>query len=168
MIIAKFNFFRLYYTKLQLGTPPREYYVQIDTGSDILWIGCANCNGCPETSGLPVNFLSFLQSSLEHFIFAILFRRFIKLEPFFQIQLNLYDPGSSSTASLISCSDRRCSLGAQSSDSACSPQSNKCSYTFQYGDGSGTSGYYVSDLLHLDMIQGNSLAANSSSPILLG
>lgn len=45
---------RLYYTKLQLGSPPRDYYVQIDTGSDVLWVSCGSCNGCPETSGLPV------------------------------------------------------------------------------------------------------------------
>ncbi|KAM0988288.1 hypothetical protein ACFX13_012492 [Malus domestica] len=52
-------------------------------------------------------------------------------------------PRSSSTSQFISCSDRRCSLRSQS-DSICSTQNNQCSYTFQYGDGSGTSGYYVS------------------------
>ncbi|XVE79342.1 hypothetical protein DITRI_Ditri14bG0050500 [Diplodiscus trichospermus] len=127
----------LYFTKLQLGSPPREFYVQIDTGSDVLWIGCNSCNGCPEYSGL-------------------------------QIQLNLYDPGSSSTASLVSCSDRRCSAGVQSSDSGCSSQSNQCSYVFQYGDGSGTSGYYVSDLLHFDTILEGSMIANSTAPIMFG
>ncbi|KAM1086683.1 hypothetical protein ACFX2B_012165 [Malus domestica] len=52
-------------------------------------------------------------------------------------------PRSSSTSQFISCSDRRCSLRSQS-DSICSTQNNQCSYTFQYGDDSGTSGYYVS------------------------
>ncbi|KAM2366459.1 hypothetical protein ACFX1X_005143 [Malus domestica] len=52
-------------------------------------------------------------------------------------------PRSSSTSQFISCSDRRCSLGSQS-NSICSTQNNHCSYTFQYGDGSGTSSYYVS------------------------
>ncbi|XVF69055.1 hypothetical protein PTKIN_Ptkin11bG0050400 [Pterospermum kingtungense] len=127
----------LYYTKLQLGSPPRDFYVQIDTGSDVLWIGCKSCNGCPESSGL-------------------------------KIQLNLYDPGSSKTASYVSCSDKRCKAGIQSSDSSCSGQSNQCSYTFQYGDGSGTSGYYVSDLLHLDTILQGSMTANSTAPIMFG
>ncbi|MCE0482405.1 hypothetical protein HAX54_041174 [Datura stramonium] len=64
----------LYFTRVQLGSPPKEFYVQIDTGSDVL---------------------------------------------------------------------PRCDLGEQSSDSGCSTQ-NQCSYTFQYGDGSGTSdGTYV-------------------------
>ncbi|XP_039059799.1 aspartic proteinase 39-like isoform X2 [Hibiscus syriacus] len=127
----------LYYTKIQLGSPPREFYVQIDTGSDVLWIGCNSCNGCPQTSGL-------------------------------KIELNLFDPGSSTTASLIPCSDTRCRAGLQSSDSGCSSQTNQCSYAFQYGDGSGTSGYYVADLLHLNSILEGSMTTNSTAPIMFG
>ncbi|KAI5603002.1 hypothetical protein POPTR_001G213600v4 [Populus trichocarpa] len=127
----------LYYTRLQLGSPPRDFYVQIDTGSDVLWVSCSSCNGCPVSSGL-------------------------------HIPLNFFDPGSSPTASLISCSDQRCSLGLQSSDSVCAAQNNQCGYTFQYGDGSGTSGYYVSDLLHFDTILGGSVMKNSSAPIVFG
>jgi hypothetical protein len=28
--------------------------VQVDTGSDVLWVNCINCDGCPATSGLGV------------------------------------------------------------------------------------------------------------------
>lgn len=49
-----FFVFRLYYTKVQLGSPPREFFVQIDTGSDVLWVSCSSCNGCPTASGLKV------------------------------------------------------------------------------------------------------------------
>ncbi|OAY51496.1 aspartic proteinase 36 [Manihot esculenta] len=127
----------LYYTKVQLGSPPKDFYVQIDTGSDVLWVSCSSCNGCPVTSGL-------------------------------QIPLNFFDPGSSSTAALISCSDQRCTVGIQSSDSLCSSQSNQCGYTFQYGDGSGTSGYYVADLLHFDTVLGGSVTNNSSAAVVFG
>ncbi|KAL5580182.1 hypothetical protein UlMin_012624 [Ulmus minor] len=127
----------LYFTRVQLGSPPKDFYVQIDTGSDVLWVSCGSCNGCPQSSGLP-------------------------------IQLNLFDPGSSSTSSLISCSDRRCTVGLESSDSTCSSQGNQCAYTFQYGDGSGTSGYYVSDVLHLDTVLGGSVTQNTSAPIVFG
>ena len=58
-------------------------------------------------------------------------------------------------------------LGIQSSDSECS-NGNQCSYTFQYGDGSGTSGYYVSDLMHFDTIAGNSVTSNSSAKVAFG
>ncbi|KAL5056207.1 hypothetical protein RYX36_036889 [Vicia faba] len=127
----------LYFTKVNLGTPPREFYVQIDTGSDVLWVTCASCIGCPQTSGL-------------------------------QIQLNYFDPRSSSTSSFISCSDQRCKNGVQSSDSSCSSRNNQCTYIFEYGDGSGTSGYYVSDLMHFASISEESLLSNSSAPVVFG
>ncbi|KAF4346372.1 hypothetical protein G4B88_010067 [Cannabis sativa] len=35
----------LYYAKIGIGTPPKDYYVQVDTGSDIMWV---NSNvSCP-------------------------------------------------------------------------------------------------------------------------
>lgn len=86
---------------------------------------------------------------------------------FNQIQLNSFDPGSSSTASLVSCSDKICTTGFQTSDSSCSSQ-NQCIYQFQYGDGSGTSGNYVKDLLHLDRSVGESVDTNSSASIVFG
>ncbi|KAF8403179.1 hypothetical protein HHK36_011276 [Tetracentron sinense] len=127
----------LYFTKVKLGSPAREFYVQIDTGSDVLWVTCSPCNGCPKSSGL-------------------------------EIELNFFDPASSSTASLIPCSDARCSVAVQTADSDCSSRNNQCTYSFQYGDGSGTSGYYVSDMLYFDTILGDSQIANSSASIVFG
>ncbi|XP_057728624.1 aspartic proteinase 36 [Arachis stenosperma] len=127
----------LYYTKVQLGSPPVDFYVQIDTGSDVLWVSCTSCNGCPQTSGL-------------------------------QIPLNFFDASRSSTSSMISCSDQRCNTGVQSSDATCSSQGNQCSYSFQYGDGSGTSGYYVSDLMHFNTIFEGSVSSNSTASVVFG
>ncbi|KAL4558935.1 hypothetical protein LXL04_037140 [Taraxacum kok-saghyz] len=39
---------KLYYAKIGIGTPPKEYYVQVDTGSDIMWINCIQCRECPK------------------------------------------------------------------------------------------------------------------------
>ncbi|KAL3839730.1 hypothetical protein ACJIZ3_024321 [Penstemon smallii] len=127
----------LYYTKVRLGSPPREFNVQIDTGSDILWVTCSSCNSCPHTSGL-------------------------------SIPLNFFDAATSSTVSSISCSDARCASIVQTTSTECSAGSNQCGYSFQYGDGSGTTGFYVSDLLYFDTILGTSLVANSSAPIVFG
>ncbi|KAF3967904.1 hypothetical protein CMV_008154 [Castanea mollissima] len=44
----------LYFAKLWLGSPPKDYYVQVDTGSDILWVNCVDCKRCPKKSGLGV------------------------------------------------------------------------------------------------------------------
>lgn len=38
---------RLYYAKIGIGTPSKDYYVQVDTGSDIMWVNCINCRQCP-------------------------------------------------------------------------------------------------------------------------
>ncbi|XP_027087170.1 aspartic proteinase 36 [Coffea arabica] len=45
----------LYFTKLSIGTPPQDYYVQVDTGSDILWVNCAGCVRCPKKSSLGID-----------------------------------------------------------------------------------------------------------------
>ncbi|KAM7468321.1 hypothetical protein LguiB_015883 [Lonicera macranthoides] len=127
----------LYYTKVKLGSPPREFNVQIDTGSDILWVTCGSCTNCPQSSGLG-------------------------------IELDLFDAASSSTASLVSCSDPPCASVVQTTASVCSTQGNRCAYSFQYGDGSGTSGYYVNDLLYFDMVLGPSSFANSSASVVFG
>ncbi|KAL0858157.1 hypothetical protein Bca101_063311 [Brassica carinata] len=42
----------LYYAKIGLGTPSRDVYVQVDTGSDLLWVNCAGCIRCPSKSDL--------------------------------------------------------------------------------------------------------------------
>ncbi|KAJ8532789.1 hypothetical protein K7X08_015678 [Anisodus acutangulus] len=127
----------LYFTKVRLGTPPREYNVQIDTGSDILWVTCSACDDCPRTSGLGV-------------------------------ELNFYNAASSSTATPVSCEDQVCSSIVQTASAECLTETNQCGYTFQYGDGSGTTGHYVADLLYFDTVLGTSLIANSSAPIVFG
>ena len=39
--------YRLYYTYILVGNPPRPYYLDMDTGSDLTWIQCdAPCTSC--------------------------------------------------------------------------------------------------------------------------
>ncbi|PHT69240.1 hypothetical protein T459_28727 [Capsicum annuum] len=42
----------IYYTRIRLGSPPKEFHVQIDTGSDVLWVSCISCKGCPTLGGI--------------------------------------------------------------------------------------------------------------------
>ncbi|KAL5226779.1 hypothetical protein ABZP36_015044 [Zizania latifolia] len=129
----------LYFTRVKLGNPSKEYFVQIDTGSDILWVACSPCTGCPTSSGL-------------------------------NIQLEFFNPDTSSTSSRIPCSDDRCTAALQTGEAVCqtSDSSSPCGYTFTYGDGSGTSGYYVSDTMYFDTVMGNEQTANSSASIVFG
>ncbi|PWA49810.1 aspartic proteinase-like protein 2 [Artemisia annua] len=88
----------LYYAKVLLGSPPKEFLVQIDTGSDGLW--------------------------------------------------NYYDESVSSTSYLISCSDKLCSRAA---NTCTSDRQALCSYTLHHSSGTKVEGYYVSDVLHLNI-----------------
>ncbi|KAJ8422496.1 hypothetical protein Cgig2_003506 [Carnegiea gigantea] len=38
----------LYYAKIGIGTPPKSYYMQVDTGTDITWVNCIECTECPK------------------------------------------------------------------------------------------------------------------------
>ncbi|PQQ00810.1 hypothetical protein Pyn_05881 [Prunus yedoensis var. nudiflora] len=129
LLVSLFEYPRLYYTKVKLGSPPKEFNVQIDTGSENLWVTCNSCSDCPRSTWIP-------------------------------IQLRSYDSAISSTARLIPCS--MCTSAFQAK---CSPQTNQCSYTIQYADGSGTFGHYISDTLHFDRIQGQSYIDSSASII---
>ncbi|KAE9589142.1 putative nepenthesin [Lupinus albus] len=125
----------LYYTTVHLGSPPREFHVDIDTGSDIPWVSCVSCSGCPQASGLP-------------------------------IKLNYFDPWSSSTSSIFSCSDRKC-RSVHSKNAFC-PIDNYCSFEVHYLEGSMASGYFVSDLMHVANIVEGSVAPNSPVPLFFG
>ncbi|KAF8114463.1 hypothetical protein N665_0037s0039 [Sinapis alba] len=45
----------LYFTKIKLGSPPKDYHVQVDTGSDILWVNCVPCPKCPVKTDLGIS-----------------------------------------------------------------------------------------------------------------
>ncbi|KAG7017404.1 Polyadenylate-binding protein 7, partial [Cucurbita argyrosperma subsp. argyrosperma] len=158
----------LYFTKVKLGTPPREFSVQIDTGSDILWVNCNSCNGCPTSSGLGVRVFLFTSSLASVKLPYGLHARVLILVYPVQIQLNFFDASISSSSSLISCSDPICNSAFQTTATQCLSQSKQCSYTFQYGDGSGTSGYYVSESMYFDMVMGPSMIVNSSATVVFG
>ncbi|KAL3536393.1 hypothetical protein ACH5RR_004854 [Cinchona calisaya] len=49
----------LYFTKLAIGTPPKDFYVQVDTGSDILWVNGADCENCPKKSTLGIKLFQY-------------------------------------------------------------------------------------------------------------
>lgn len=44
----------LYFAKIGLGNPSKDYFVQVDTGSDILWVNCIGCDKCPTKSDLGI------------------------------------------------------------------------------------------------------------------
>lgn len=125
----------LYFTKIGLGTPPTDYYVQVDTGSDLLWVNCIGCAKCPKKSDLG-------------------------------IQLRLYDPHASSTGKEVSCDQDLC--GIATDDRSGCKDGALCPYGVSYGDGSSTSGYFVTDNVQLDRASGNFNTTPMSGTIAFG
>nr|KAJ0227305.1 hypothetical protein LSAT_V11C100041310 [Lactuca sativa] len=78
------------------------------------------------------------------------------------IPITIYDPVNSSTSSAILCSDERCSPKSNTYSD------NQSTYDLHYGDGSGTSGYYVSDLMHFRITVGETDWLNTSALVLFG
>uniref|UniRef100_A0A0E0GZ88 Peptidase A1 domain-containing protein n=1 Tax=Oryza nivara TaxID=4536 RepID=A0A0E0GZ88_ORYNI len=126
----------LYYTEIGIGTPTKRYYVQVDTGSDILWVNCISCDRCPRKSGLG-------------------------------LELTLYDPKDSSTGSKVSCDQGFCAATYGGLLPGCTT-SLPCEYSVTYGDGSSTTGYFVSDLLQFDQVSGDGQTRPANSTVTFG
>uniref|UniRef100_A0ACD6A7M9 Uncharacterized protein n=1 Tax=Avena sativa TaxID=4498 RepID=A0ACD6A7M9_AVESA len=68
VVVGEFSLLGLpgvYYTNVKLGTPSKEYSLQFDTGSDLMWVSCSSCTSCPATTnlGIPLEFYSPNSSS---------------------------------------------------------------------------------------------------------
>ncbi|KAG6536623.1 hypothetical protein ZIOFF_001681 [Zingiber officinale] len=112
----------LYFAEIGIGNPSKNYYVQVDTGSDILWVNCISCTRCP------------LKSDLG-------------------LQLTLYDPRASASGDLVSCDEKFC-VSTYGDIPGC-VANLPCQYSVLYGDGSSTTGYFVTDTIQYDQVSGN-------------
>ncbi|KAM5585698.1 aspartic proteinase 36 [Rosa sericea] len=120
----------LYFTKLGIGNPSHDYYLQVDTGSNLFWVSCAECGkGCPDRSELIGG----------------------KLTP--------YDRNSSSTSRVVSCGDNFCTSPSVKDISDCKPD-EKCNYHLQYVGKDKTSGYFVKDDVQFQKASGNSTSGS--------
>lgn len=155
--------FSLYFTKIKLGSPPKEYYVQVDTGSDILWVNCAPCPKCPVKTDLGVCF--FLPVSIS-FSYKLHFRISDLCLFAIQIPLSLYDSKASSTSKNVGCEDEFCSFIMQSE--TCEAKKKPCTYHVVYGDGSTSDGDFVRDNITLDQVTGNLRTAPLAQEVVFG
>ncbi|TKW38139.1 hypothetical protein SEVIR_1G094800v4 [Setaria viridis] len=126
----------LYFTEIKLGTPPKRYFVQVDTGSDILWVNCISCDRCPRKSGLGLD-------------------------------LTLYDPKGSSSGSTVSCDQGFCAATYGGKLPGCTANV-PCEYSVMYGDGSSTTGFFVTDALQFDQVTGNGQTQPGNASVTFG
>ncbi|CAI5514657.1 unnamed protein product [Closterium sp. Naga37s-1] len=126
----------IYYVQLGIGTPPQTFNLDIDTGSNLLWLNCLPCNPCTLSKTLQTN------------------------PPF--------DSAKSSSVKLLQCSNKACinpdrtvkirncnvtskplAKGSAAGSAGGSDEDLGCMYSVAYGDGSGTSGRLLGDVIHL-------------------
>ncbi|KAL4578838.1 hypothetical protein LXL04_014969 [Taraxacum kok-saghyz] len=139
LVLSLINaYFCLYYTKITIGSPPNPYHVQVDTGSDLLWVNCIECDTCPTKSDLGVPLL-------------------------------LYDPEGSCTSRKVPCDDEWCKKTFEGADDKieCKP-GMLCPYACKYGDGSSTSGYFVTDAIHIAKVSGDGQTSILSGNVTFG
>ncbi|VAI40131.1 unnamed protein product [Triticum turgidum subsp. durum] len=132
----------LYYTLVTLGNPPKNYSVQFDTGSDIMWVTCSPCPDCP-TPG----------------------RIYDTLEVY-----NPNNSSTSSNISCSDDMCKHAIKSKNSICQASDTPNNQCGYWQEYADGTTTGGYYVSDIMHFDTVMGNGSegATVSSASVVFG
>jgi hypothetical protein len=159
---------------VQLGTPPKEFRVLIDTGSHVPWVDC-NISGVPGlTVCHPLHPKLLFSLSYENVhsdkkqVISIAFFCFS------QSQQASFDPRSSSTSSPLACSDSRCQDMVGTNDLAvCSNSSGVCEFDLHYGPGlaeySGVIGYYLSDMVHLETVKGaGHISSTTTGPLIFG
>jgi len=127
----------LYFTEIGIGSPAKSYYVQVDTGSDILWVNCISCDTCPRKSGLG-------------------------------IELQLYDPAASGNSSAVTCGQEFCAASNGGVIPSCPGTDTPCQYSITYGDGSSTTGFFVTDLLQYNQVSGDGQTGLANTSITFG
>ena len=89
-----------------------------------------------------------------------------------QTQPGLFDPRLSSTSSLLMCSDIRCQTLVRDRSAVCNTSTNSCGYIMNYGPGSNvlssTAGYFLSDMVYLDILNGSQQTSSYPVPIIFG
>ncbi|CAI5946642.1 unnamed protein product [Closterium sp. NIES-65] len=162
----------LYWAEVQLGQPVQKFKVQIDTGSDVMWVTCAPCLACPVASTVVRGFSFRTTKSLipdvpeKHtllFITTIL-PHFPNTASLAQVLSPPYDITKSSTAQVVDCGTSTCSALQQTRRTlgqGCldilypSSGDPRCYYGIQYADKSSSTGYLVKDRLTFSTLGGD-------------
>lgn len=130
----------MYYTLVTLGNPPKQYSLQFDTGSNLMWLRCSPCTGCPPSGQLDASLYSPNNSS------------------------------TSSNISCSDDICKEALKTGHSVCQASDTTSNQCGYSQAYAGETITEGYYVSDVMRFDTVMENKneSATVSSASVIFG
>lgn len=138
-----------------VGNPPKPYFLDIDTGSDLTWIQCdAPCTSCAKvcnTVATPPSIDVFLHSQYYHL------RSFIvKCIKFLQGAHPFYKPNESN---LIDSRDQYC-IEIQKLEGNKCKTCDQCDYEIEYADSSSSIGVLTKDKFHFMISNGSLVKPN--------
>jgi hypothetical protein len=84
-----------------------------------------------------------------------------------QIDLTLYDPKGSSSGEPVTCDQGFCAATYGGKLPGCTPNV-PCEYSVMYGDGSSTTGFFVTDVLEYDQVCANGQTRPANGSITFG
>lgn len=84
-----------------------------------------------------------------------------------QFDLTLYDPKASSSGSAVSCEQGFCAATYGGKLPGCGTN-DPCEYKVMYGDGSSTTGFFVTDLLQFDQVTGDGQTQPGNGSVTFG
>ncbi|CAI5527649.1 unnamed protein product [Closterium sp. Naga37s-1] len=122
----------LYWAEVQIGQPVQKFKVQIDTGSDVMWVTCAPCLACPVSSTVVLS------------------------PPYDITKSSTAQVVDCSTSTCSALQQTRRTLGQGCLD-ILYPNSGdpRCYYGIQYADNSSSTGYLVKDRLSFSTLGGD-------------
>ncbi|CAI5466628.1 unnamed protein product [Closterium sp. Yama58-4] len=122
----------LYWAEVQLGQPVQKFKVQIDTGSDVMWVTCSPCLACPVGSTVVLS------------------------PPYDITKSSTAQVVDCSTSTCSALQQTRRTLGQGCLD-ILYPNSGdpRCYYGIQYADNSSSTGYLVRDKLSFSTLGGD-------------
>ena len=84
-----------------------------------------------------------------------------------QLDLTLYDPKASSSGSTVLCDQEFCAATYGGKLPRCS-SNVPCEYKVMYGDGSSTTGFFVTDALQFDQVTGDGQTKPGNASVTFG
>lgn len=85
-----------------------------------------------------------------------------------QIELQLYDPAASGNSSAVTCGQEFCAASNGGVIPSCPGPATPCQYSITYGDGSSTTGFFVTDLLQYNQVSGDGQTGLANTSITFG
>lgn len=132
---------------MNVGQPPRPYFLDIDTGSDLTWLQCdAPCTKCT-----PVTFLLDVILQFNGFENGAFIHSLVNIS---QAPHSLYKP----KRNLITCLDPVCVSLHGTGNHKCQSPEEQCDYEVDYADHGSSLGVMVKDSFPLRFTNGSIVA----------